>query len=421
MSVLKKIFNYEAVVICMLAVLVQVPFLDKKIPVFHTLYMYGSLVITCFLIVLQILTTKVKKDYLWIVLFYGTIFYTTIRGSGMLYDYVRSNFASLAVCILFYLWLNNNPKVLINSLSFLQVYVYINLLTIILFRTGMYADTLYKYYNWFLGYKNIHIRTILPVLACDMIRSYYKYNRCCTSTKVLIGASILTFLLNGSSTSLVGIGIFLLLVFMYHKNNKPLPKLLSLKSGLVFAVLFFILIVVMRMQNMFSFLIVDILGKDLTLHNRTKIWDRTFALMEKNSVFGYGYVTGTKYGELMNNDFFAHPHNFFLYVAFMGGIVLVAVLILGYLHANRVLKNTNESIYSKIILFTLLAFLIMGLTESLTGTVFFYPMLILAMNVDKIITQDAFEQPERIVNIFLWNKTRKRMRKRVLKRISFTK
>lgn len=118
----------------------------------------------------------------------------------------------------------------------------------------------------------------------------------------------------------------------------------------------------------------------------------------------------------MNNDYFAHPHNYLLYIIFTGGLLLFAVIMLGYYWANKSLKKTSMSIYSKVILFTLLSFFLMGLTESLTGTVFIYPMLILAMNVDKIIEQDAMSQPWRIDNILMWIKI-----KTVRKRISFTK
>ena len=55
----------------------------------------------------------------------------------------------------------------------------------------------------------------------------------------------------------------------------------------------------------------------------------------------------------------------------------------------------------------------MGLTESLTGTVFIYPMLILAMNVDKIIEWDVMSQPWRVANLLLWLKM-KASRKRIL-------
>ncbi|MDE6848097.1 MAG: O-antigen ligase family protein [Ruminococcus sp.] len=234
-------------------------------------------------------------------------------------------------------------------------------------------------------------------------------------TKILIVCSALTFVFNGSSTSLVGYAVFLLLIFLFNKNNKKLPKLLSLRTGVIAVLVFFVLIVILRMQNLFSFIIVDVLNKDLTLHNRTIIWDRTFELIEKKLYTGYGYMSGTSYGELMNNIYFAHPHNYLLYIIFTGGISLLVVIMLGYYLADKNLRKTNRSIYSKVTLFTLLSFFLMGLTESLTGTVFIYPMLIFAMNIDKIIEQDVMDQPWRVDNILIWLKI-----KAVRKRISFS-
>lgn len=414
--VLDKIFESRILVVIMLLFLFQVPYFDRVYPSIHTIYMYGSLLLTVALIILQIISTKVKKDLIWIFLFFGMNLYFTWQGSGATYEYMRANFATFAMCLLFYIWLNNNPKVLIESFSYLSIYIYINLLTVLLFRRGLYSDVIYHNFNWFLGYKNVHIRSILPISAMNIIYSYYKYNKLNLRTKVLIVCSALTFVFNGSSTSLVGYAVFLLLIALFNKNNKRIPKILSLGTGVVAVLVFFVLIVVMRLQNMFSFIIVDVLGKDLTLHNRTIIWDRTFELIEKKPYTGYGYMSGTSYGELMNNDYFAHPHNYLLYIIFTGGLLLFAVIMLGYYWANKSLKKTSMSIYSKVILFTLLSFFLMGLTESLTGTVFIYPMLILAMNVDKIIEQDAMSQPWRIDNILMWIKI-----KTVRKRISFTK
>ena len=410
-----KIFGSKILVVVMLLFLFQIPYFDRVYPSIHTMYMYGSLLLTVLLIILQIMSTKVKKDLIWIFLFFGMTLYFTWKGSGSTYEYMRANFASFAMCLLFYLWMNNNPKVLIESFSYLSIYIYINLLTVILFRRGLYSDVIYHNFNWFLGYKNVHIRSILPISAMNIICSYYKYNKLNMKTKILIVCSALTFVFNGSSTSLVGYAVFLLLIFLFNKNNKKLPKLLSLRTGVIAVLVFFVLIVILRMQNLFSFIIVDVLNKDLTLHNRTIIWDRTFELIEKKLYTGYGYMSGTSYGELMNNIYFAHPHNYLLYIIFTGGISLLVVIMLGYYLADKNLRKTNRSIYSKVTLFTLLSFFLMGLTESLTGTVFIYPMLIFAMNIDKIIEQDVMDQPWRVDNILIWLKI-----KAVRKRISFS-
>lgn len=411
-----KIFENKILVVVLLLFLFQIPYFDRVYPSIHTIYMYGSLLLTFMLIILQLISTKIKKDLIWIFSFFGLILFFTLQGSGQTYEYMRANFASFGMCLLFYIWMNNNPKVLVESFSYLSIYIYINLLTVILFRKGIYSDVIYHNYNWFLGYKNIHIRSILPISAMCIISSYYKYNKLDLQTKILIACSALTFVFNGSSTSLVGYAVFLLLIVLFNKKNKRLPKILSLRTGVIVVLIFFVLIVILRMQERFAFFIVDILHKDLTLHNRTIIWDRTFELVEKKLYTGYGYMSGTSYGELMNNDYFAHPHNYLLYIIFTGGLALFAVVMIGYYLADKSLKKTNRSIYSKVILFTLISLFLMGLTESLTGTVFIYPMLILAMNIDKIIEQDVMSQPWRVGNLLIWLKMKTQK-----KRISFTK
>ena len=105
-------------------------------------------------------------------------------------------------------------------------------------------------------------------------------------------------------------------------------------------------------------------------------------------LFGYGYMVASDYVKMFNGiEYYAHPHNYFLYCAMTGGIGLLAILVAGVFFANRSLKkniNSANGMYGKIILFSITALMFMGLVESLTGTILHYPMFVLAMEADKI-------------------------------------
>lgn len=342
------------------------------------------------------------------------IFLATATGSKEIYDYMRGNFSSLGMCLLFFLWLRNNPKVLLKSFSFFQIYIYLNLITIILFPDGMYSSPTYDA-NWFLGYKNIQIRTILPIVAIVLINSYYQRNKLTRSNFFLIFCCILTFLLNRSSTSLVGFSIFILLFAFFRKRE--LPRIISVKTGIAAVAAFFVLIVVMKSQYMFAFFIEDVLHKDLTFTDRVTIWDRTLPLIKKSLALGYGYMTSASYVSLYKADYFTHPHNYTLYILMTGGLSLLTVLLMGYYFADKSLSATRESIYSKLVLFTLFSFLIMGFTEAITATIMMYPMLIMGMEIKQITADKNIKiQIERAVRFHSWEKILQ-----VLKRISFTR
>lgn len=104
------------------------------------IYNYTSLAIAIILIIASLISKPLHKSQIWIIAFYGAMLFTTIFGSGNVYEYMRSNFASLALCLMFDIWLEKSPKTLIEGFSILEVLVYANLITVLLFPKGMYRN-----------------------------------------------------------------------------------------------------------------------------------------------------------------------------------------------------------------------------------------------------------------------------------------
>lgn len=378
----KDIYHNKVVISLLLLLLVE-PAYFAQINTIDTIFKIGSLISTIFLLI-TLFSQKISKTSLWILAFFGTIFFTTILGSSNLLEYMKRYFPLLAACLVFERWIHKSPETLVDAFSILEIWIYVNFITILLFPNGMYQSELYSA-NWFLGYKNPQIRTILPIICMSLIRSYWKYDKISIRTFLLIIISALSLIMIDSSTSLIGFTIFILLLVIYHKKNKRLPKIFTLKNALLVTIILFLVLVVFQLQEFFSYLIVDILGSDLTFHTRSQLWVMAIDLIKKKWLFGYGYLVARDYQALFGNHlYYTHPHNYFLYIAFTGGIVLLYVLLKAFLKANKALNNSIESIYSKIVLFTLISFLIMGLAEALTDTVLLYPMLILGMEAERL-------------------------------------
>ena len=51
----------------------------------------------------------------------------------------------------------------------LEIYTYVNFATIVLFPDGLYDAALYAGNYWFLGYKNVMIRFLLPAIVLNAI------------------------------------------------------------------------------------------------------------------------------------------------------------------------------------------------------------------------------------------------------------
>ena len=387
------IFHNKVLLLIVLILLLE-PNYFENIEALDNVYNLGAFITCILLVIITIRFNCMYKSMIWILSYFGFILFTTLLNNpSNIALYIRSNFSALAMCMVFSLWMNRNPEILLESFSIFELYIYINLLTIILSpNTQSYYAT-----TWFLGYKNFHIRTILPVVCISMIRSYMHAGRLTIRTVLLLITSFVTFILNDSATSLVGFTTFLGFLFFFHKKDTALPKFINLKIILIMYGISCIVIVINQNISQFSFFIETLLERNLTLTSRTKIWNLTLKLLNHHLIIGYGYLGPSNFRKLYSKVY-NHPHNYLLYQLMIGGILLLIILLIGYIFADNNLKNSTNKIYGKIVLFCLSAFLIMGITESLTSTILLNPMLILAMEADKLSLL-AYRKQNRIIKL----------------------
>ncbi|MCH5296428.1 MAG: O-antigen ligase family protein [Ruminococcus sp.] len=376
-----NLYNNKYLVGFMLLVFIM-PACFLRIPIALSIYRYLGFACMFLLLLFVIKGKKISPPFLWIYGFHAVILLATLINRGDLWLFFCDNYASFSLCILFALMLEKNPKILISASKVLDILVYINLLTMLIYPKGMYIVA--NGAHWFLGHKNILSRIMLPIICLALIRAYYCFGKIKLNTIVLLASASLTIILANSTTALIGFAVFALFLFLFHNKTKRLPRFFTLFSALCVTVIIFFALLFFNFQKYFSFLIELILGKDLTLTNRLAVWQMALQKISHKFFEGYGYLSGNQFIEMFGRDTYTHPHNYFLYIFMTGGIVLSVIVFMGYFYANKTLKNSIDTVYSKIIMFTLIAFLIMGLTEALTSTVFLYPLLILAMNADKL-------------------------------------
>ena len=89
----------------------------------------------------------------------------------------------------------------------------------------------------------------------------------------------------------------------------------------------------MKLQNLFRWLIDDVLGKWNSLLVRMKLWERVRRQIWEAPLFGHGIVDGTA-RELKNGFNWAmHAHNLLLEILYQGGVVnlvlWVMIIVLG--------------------------------------------------------------------------------------------
>lgn len=114
-----------------------------------------------------------------------------------------------------------------------------------------------------------------------------------------------------SATAIVGTVVMLLLFLSSQKFGKKQAS----KMALYIIILVGFLIIVLRVQYIFSFIIEDLLNKDLTLSYRTAIWDRAFDLIANSPIIGYG--SGTLDTVIVDR----HAHCYFLQIIIQSGFI----------------------------------------------------------------------------------------------------
>lgn len=231
---------------------------------------------------------------------------------------------TLFLMLMFYY--KHNLKVLLLSCNlFFSCAIYINLLLMLLFPNWMFAAE-DAFDSFLLGgnYNQMGCRLLCGIvtsLLCTKLNRLWFIN-----AVVVIVTSVVTLTIVGSMTALSGLIIFLLLCLI--------PSFRLQKTALVtfFIFYFFFQIFVcfngegLHNSELANYIIVDLLGKDITFTNRTMMWDLGLREFMKSPLIGYGCVDNDWYVAHMTS-FAIGPHNFIIGQLLNGGIVLITILI----------------------------------------------------------------------------------------------
>ena len=287
----------------------------------------------------------------------------------------------ISVYILFQKYIGDDAEGWLQTfVRLIWILAVLNLITILVFPDGMYtsySDSALEGYtrNWLMGYKNPMIRILLPGCAVSHIYSMWFHKRRIFPWLFTL-VVLLTMILVDSAAGLAGIIIFSVLVLLYQS---PLRRIIShwrLMASFVLTCLIDVVFIIFRKQEIFNFIIDDLLHRSSSsMAGRTYIWDIALKFISQKPYFGYGEASSTVMTAV---GYSSHPHNYILYVLIQTGVIGLLILIWLIILCNNKMRNcsrANLTIAGCLVsLFT--AFWIMGIAESLTGALFFYPMFI---------------------------------------------
>lgn len=316
---------------------------------------------------------------IWKILVSGVLFLIISRLlNGYRYE---SQFTSIflyniALINLFTFGILDNTWAKLKGFGFLLlIYIVINFITIYIFPDGMYQNDLYTQ-NWFLGYKNVMIRTILPGITLIILCAIHDYGKVVFMDYFLIGIAMISIYLAESSTSLVMMVVFVLGILFWSFKRKEYN--FSLFKCFIVTMCISVAFTMFSLQSFLSSILESLFEKDTTFTGRTYVWAYTLLRLMSSPFIGFGWHSADEWREVLGfydiiTTGFSHPHNFILYMLLQGGLIYLGLFIYLCYYISKTFDKLNS--YSYVLTLMYLTFFVEGITESLTGAVLFMPFL----------------------------------------------
>lgn len=329
--------------------------------------------ISCIFMVVLIVLCIAKKRYiniatLLLILYKVFLLYSTFcngRSIDMI-DFYR--FMCIVLAIEYYE--DDIPELISALMMIFEVMIYYNFLTL---STG---PDLYGAYYTALGYDNaaspyMVMAYLVAVCYCLEKKKYIR-----TFAMIIVIHITLFTTMVGSGLVAIGVVDLMLLVYLLKRFRISLFKTYCIYLGITFA------IVVCRVQNIFSFLIVGILGKDLTFTGRTKDWDLAFSLISNKFFIGHG-IMNQETEKMILGD--VYTHNAVVEQFFRGGIIAFLIFVIGIYFVSKVYNNSamKRSRKSDCLVCVMCGFWIVSMVEIIFEGTIFYCGLALYFHVCK--------------------------------------
>ncbi len=347
----------------------KIPYLDYNFAFMDKIYDFW--LITSSLIILFIIFRKGKYSKIinYILILIGILFISSVINGTDLSVCFNNSITILVLCLIVDYGLKYDTKLFLKSFGFLlSTFIYINFISILFNPNGMYINENGFKMNWFLGYKNTHILFILPAILINFLYSYMKKQKFNFSNYLLLVVSILSTFIVDNSTGIVG--LFILTLFLLFKKIFNYEKIFNIINYFILSAILFFSIIVFRVQNYFSYFIVNVLHKNITFTGRVYIWDKAIDFIKNKPLIGYGNIS-FKYSDVVLST-----HNTILGIMHKIGIIgIISFFSIVFVSIKQLWINRNNYL-CKFVSIIFLAYFIMMLTEAYSLEYYMYIFVI---------------------------------------------
>lgn len=329
-------------------------------------------------------------------------FYIILLVSTMLYSkdfnaYRSYMIQAIGSLLIVEYYIKKDYKILIKSIAdCTSILLILNLITVILFRDGFSFGTEEGYY--LLGIRIAFTPYVLLLLLTTLIYDKIQFNKKISSKSImLIFIGLLNLIVKEVVTGIVTIGVVGLIILIFNKskiNNISFNKIMIMYSVL------FIGIVVFSIQYripFFSYLLEDVMNKDLSFNNRDIIWASAIDDIKQRPVLGYGITAGGGVEvEFEYNTKILVAHNQILHVLHEGGFISLILFIIIFIKISNKMDNFKSDYSVIIIKSVLIGLLLMMITEVQSQKCIIFLILAIAYNLEYLINDKNEQENKKI-------------------------
>lgn len=315
-----------------------------------------------------------------VLLYHLTLLMITLCIQGSVSEGFKKIFSVPIICLLLSYDCKSSMRNVINAFS--KVLIIILLLNILFFNQWLFKSYfLVDNHIIFIGH--VQIASELGILGILIAYAESKVNGDKFNGILLLALSIITMLYSKTSASYLVLSI--LIIAWIFKKNTFIRGVVNKYTGLI--VLFLMLIGTYLVFNdwMKENLDTSRLVTNLT-SGRTFVWLDGVRLFRQSPLIGYGaygFKIVTFWSQWINGGVGSYAHSTLLQLLLDGGIILASIFIIMIFVVIKKEKNSmvnNDCKYLSYVL--LIAFLAVGLFESLTEYCYIFIFLFLMLNLE---------------------------------------
>lgn len=384
-----RMFDFILIALCLISCIG--PSYMTKVSFFNTLF--AIIKIFCTIILLLKKNLKINTNDIVVLLFITIYSIANIYNGLGIVAVIERYLSWIVITFLIEVYMEKDYKVFIGYTStILSCLVIINFISILINPVNYYNNLTRVH---FLGFDNDNVPVLLLAVYFNIFN--IMLNKKGKLAYLSIITAIISSILVWSANGIIGISMVMLYLLIIRKIWKKGSKVLNLKIYYSIALLFFVLVVLLRVQDHLSFLIQDILNRDLTFTGRTYIWDYAIESISNNKIFGIGIYD---FALRLSRTGVYHAHCTLLNITFEAGILgLISYFSIWILSVVKSEKyKSNKYIY--LTSYFIFIFLIITLVEFYVKDIMFITLIGMIYNLSKLIKRgELYNEESRNINI----------------------